>query len=331
MLKKVLKYIPGILGALLIGEILLRLLGFSPYEYNSFYCESEPKHYLVTDSVFGINTTPGVFAIDLNGLKHRVSHTSNNLRSTFPILESNRKMSVYGCSFTYGTGVEDSSTVCSQLQQRTKDVQVLNFGKPAWGNTQMYLQMKQMFNQGIKMDKVVVNFCDFHLQRNGLSASYRLTLGKGVSKLSTLHQSLNDSIPYFNSNFQLKHEAWSDVYHEIPGRSSLATVNLIQTSKEAIEENKTNEFQLGIRIFEEMQKLCATNSTPLVVFGITASKTTKEFINELSSKGFDAHYAAIPFDQEGYNLSPFDQHPNRNAYRLLADRMINKLKKPKEY
>lgn len=307
-------------------ELVLRLLGFNAYQYESFYCTSDPKTYLVTDSVFGINTKPGVYKINLNGLQHKVSQTQQNLRSTVPFQENKNKIALYGCSFTYGTGVEDSNTVVSQLQQRTKSCQFINYGKPGWGTTQMFLQLKKMLKSGIEVSKVAVNFCDFHLARNGLSPSYRLTLSKGISDLETLEKrNANlDSFPYFSyeDSLQLNYESWKDLSTDFPGRNYSALMNLVQNVVSSLQEDQSYNYRLGIQLFIEMNKLCLENEVDFEVYGITESEITSRFIHDLKTKNIHSHYVPVPFHEEQYNLSPLDLHPNKEGYGVLADQMM---------
>lgn len=98
-----------------------------------------------------------------------VSSDANGLRS----FSSNAKqdpgdvtrIGVFGCSQTFGEGVNDDETFSARLQTILPGSQVLNFGVHGYGTDQMLLKLEKQ-GQAYDLDVVVLAFAWFHLERN---------------------------------------------------------------------------------------------------------------------------------------------------------------------
>src|SRR4029453_9158773 len=78
------------------------------------------------------------------------------------------RIAVFGCSQTFGSGVEDDETFSARLEQTLgPGVEVLNFGVPGYGTDQMLLRWER---DGVRYapDIVVLAFAYYHLNRNVL-------------------------------------------------------------------------------------------------------------------------------------------------------------------
>lgn len=75
------------------------------------------------------------------------------------------RIAVFGCSQTFGSGVEDDETFSARLAAGLRDVEVLNFGVHGYGTDQMLLRWEQE-GAGYAPDVVVLAFAYYHLDRN---------------------------------------------------------------------------------------------------------------------------------------------------------------------
>jgi hypothetical protein len=75
------------------------------------------------------------------------------------------RIAVFGCSQTFGSGVEDDETFSARLEAGLRDVEVLNFGVHGYGTDQMLLRWER---EGVSYapDVVVLAFAYYHLDRN---------------------------------------------------------------------------------------------------------------------------------------------------------------------
>jgi hypothetical protein len=75
------------------------------------------------------------------------------------------RIAVFGCSQTFGSGVEDDETFSARLAASLPGVEVLNFGVHGYGTDQMLLRWEE---EGVRYapDVVVIAFAYYHLDRN---------------------------------------------------------------------------------------------------------------------------------------------------------------------
>lgn len=79
--------------------------------------------------------------------------------------DAGKSIAVYGCSFTYGTGLEDAETYCALLQKSRPDLRVLNRGIGGHGTVQNLLQLRRDIAAGV-VDAAVFAIISDHRFRN---------------------------------------------------------------------------------------------------------------------------------------------------------------------
>jgi hypothetical protein len=159
--------------ALFSLELIVRAIGHQPYTLPEFSFTSEPNWCFAKDSL-GVVPIPGSYVVNLNGLEHVVTHSLDSNRITsFTEIEADLRPTVYmyGCSYTYGQGVDDSLTYPFLLQQEYSDYEVLNYSRPGYGTIQALLHLKSTIDKGDVPNLVIVNFASFHEERNVQKAS----------------------------------------------------------------------------------------------------------------------------------------------------------------
>jgi len=75
------------------------------------------------------------------------------------------RIGVFGCSQTFGQGVQDHETYSARLGHSLPATEVLNFGVPGYGTDQMLLYY-ETFGRKFDLDVVLIAFAWFHLPRN---------------------------------------------------------------------------------------------------------------------------------------------------------------------
>ncbi len=122
---------------------------------------------------------PGAFDV-------AVSINAQGLRGRTPVALAKTpgvtRIAVFGCSQTFGSGVEDEETFSARLAAALPGVEVLNFGVHGFGTDQMLLRWER---EGARYapDIVVLAFAYYHLDRNvsgfRFFAKPRFVLGPG--------------------------------------------------------------------------------------------------------------------------------------------------------
>lgn len=129
-------------GMRLIGRVALL-----PYRPNAeaaraAWDSAGTSTYIVRDPDLG-------WALKPNGGAGEYTATSHGFRgpkdwvTTTSVPRGKVRISVYGDSFTHGDGVAAKDTWPAQLQRQRTDLEVLNFGVPAYGTDQAFLRFRR--------------------------------------------------------------------------------------------------------------------------------------------------------------------------------------------
>ncbi len=125
----------------------------------------------VPDPLLGWRPKPGTQVRSVRPDAYDVTVTINaqGLRGRHDVARTKApgvtRVAVFGCSQTFGSGVEDDETFSARLGAGLPDVEVLNFGVHGYGTDQMLLRWEE---EGVHYapDVVVLAFAYYHLDRN---------------------------------------------------------------------------------------------------------------------------------------------------------------------
>ena len=167
-------WIGSSLLAFFILEIVLRSFGFLPPSPVSTVVSSTPPHSLCPHPQLGFTLCPGSYRVSINnGPAYMATHGNDSTRVTgfsdFSIPLIRKKLFFYGCSFTYGMGVDDQQTFPFLIQKKLQDWQVYNYGVPAYGTLQALLQLQSQIERGPIPQMAILNYSALHDSRNKLS------------------------------------------------------------------------------------------------------------------------------------------------------------------
>lgn len=126
---------------------------------------AKPRLLFRPDPVIGWSLTPG-HAVRVKFRDNVVQTIDADGWRTVPERPSvGHRLAVYGCSFTYGTGLLDEETYCAVLQRQMPDVQILNRGIGGHGTVQNLLQFRRDIADGT-VDAAVFTIIEDHRFRN---------------------------------------------------------------------------------------------------------------------------------------------------------------------
>lgn len=315
-------------------ELAFRIAGYRAFNNVGYSIVSKPSNSMLADTSLGLRLSPGSFSITINdSLHYTTDHSEQGIRidpsKSFP--DSLDKIYLFGCSFTYGMGVNNHEVMSSRLQNELKSYRIFNFGAPGYGNVQGFLQLKKLIENGQKPKFAVFNFADFHLDRNVLTPEYRqsLMLGYQQSAENLKLEMRTAKFPYaqlHDDKVVIKHAKWNELYENWMGRETFAIINFLQTRSNFGNRNSLELEKTSIKLFEEIKKLCDQNEIQLLVNGITKSDITTEFLAQLKSLNIETLDHGLDLLDTQYNNQPYDSHPNGRAHQILATRLSKKLK-----
>jgi hypothetical protein len=311
-----------ILAALFLAgaEFYLRHIGAKPWRgVPDIDVQVEPGGRLFTKHpTLGYTVIPGRFAVtNCSGYSFQVTHLPNSLRITHPLESYNLPDShkpeiwIFGCSFTYGQGLNDNQTYPWLLQQRLKEYEVLNFAGAGYGTIHSLIQFREALKS--KAPQVaVLAYAGFHDERNTFLRMRRKEIAP-YNRLGPLIQ------PYarLNKDGSLRYFQADVVYTEFPMMRHLALAHFLENQWNEIEKKSCQSHKVSEALVMQMAKLAQEHHVKFVVASIVDDKHMLEFAAQNGISGVD-----ISVDYAGRGLeNPVDHHPNAIANKEYADKL----------
>ena len=210
-------------------------------------------------------------------------------------------LNLYGCSFTYGTGLADSETFASLLQTQHQDIRINNRGVPGYSSVQSYLSFESDVLNG-DVQAAVFLLHPVHRIRN-------------IPHPTRMRQFL--SLDWHRAG--IEHVPCCDLTSD--GFSGIRYVPIWQPS---LQGRPFDAFVPQEHVFERAMvqtclaicRLAARNDIPIGFAMI--DRFENAFAQQLSVL---PNLIDISAPGPEYNFSPFDGHPNAKANRLFAERL----------
>ncbi len=317
---------------LLVLEIVLRILQYEPYQQEEYQIYSEPELALVPHEEWGLALKSGRFTTTINeGLTYKATHEKKGVRSSgFVENDSMPEIHFYGCSFTYGMGVNDEETFSYLLQQKIKNnFKVVNFGVPAYGNVQGFLQSQKRIKKGEDKTKYIFAvYADFHEERNILTSSYRAQMHYGLNVLG-IEKKKGAAFPFVDlkqNQLEVNYCRMKDLYQPVFLRNYSALSNVIQEIKNNLHDKELDPEQTTLRLFSEWNTWCEKNNIQFVIVSLLKNERSKKRVKQFRENGMVTLDLGLDIlCNDKLNNAPYDSHPNAAAHRIYAERIFNYL------
>ena len=313
-------------------EAALWILQYRPYQQQAYSIQANPEDAVVGHPRLGFGLSPGSFQVTINqGLKYEVTHNPDSQRITSNLpLDSLPEIWLFGCSYTYGMGVDDDETFAWKLQEKYPEQQVINFGVPGYGTVQSLLQLIIAWKNRGTPAVVVLNFADFHGERNVLSPRYRKALSVGYRQAGHQHDSLmgQSQIPHADlqeGHLSIMWENWDELYQDWWGRDLFCSVNFWQTFADNIHLFDLRPDSVTCQLIFEMNRLCQTKEVPFLVTGLTSTQATNTILLKLREQNINAVDISLDLNLPEYTHYPYDTHPNASAHAKFSERLHTRL------
>jgi hypothetical protein len=327
-----------VIACLGAAELFARLLNYRPMgdrfassEYVHSLDEGSPSEggYTRPHPVLGYTYKPGRYQISMGNRAvgyrtYTATHLPSGQRITKPLEwydrpPAEKSLWIFGCSFTYGTMVDDQESFPWLVRERLAGFEVVNFGVGGHGNVHNYLQFKEALERGEpKPVAVVVIYASFHDSRN-IYLRCRLSETRGERwdsvqfPFARLHQG------------RLIIEMKPNVRTQLPLMRYLALTELVESAYNGFEMLISRSHEVTKAIMREFDALCRREGIVFIVAGIDRSSLTRDMLDDCRSHGIPAVDISVPLDQEGMTNAPFDAHPSAKAHRMYAEKLTNYL------
>lgn len=210
---------------------------------------------------------------------------------------------VYGCSYTYGTGLLDSETYTSLLQKQFQQIKFLNRGVGGHGNVQGYLQFRQDVKQG-KVNAAIFSMISDHRYRNVSHPSrMKAHLSFDWYKIGVEH------VPraQFNRNGEI-------IIEYIP----IWQPSLFHSNYETFLADAYTLDRITIGLFKEIITFAGKHEIPIII--ALLDQVDPEFNEIMRKEVKNCIDISTPFNGK-YIFLPDDTHPNPVANCLFSERL----------
>ena len=265
------------------------------------------------DPVVGYKSVPGVhelvFERGRQTLKAKVTIGKDGYRVTSPDPEryvGKPEIWIFGCSFTYGWGLNDQDTYSWLLQKRFPGWRVRNLGQPGYGNLQALLQLEHAVSAGERLPAIALFvYNPFHRERNAGAYSFlsRMT-GHGTADYSYPIAAINEA-----------------------GLVDVQWVYLHTAGKPRPDPEDWYDIAVTKPIFYRLWTLCSSHHIR-PIFGLQSGTTNDPIAQYAKHRGFTVINFSVDLREDSgrkYQNLPFDTHPNRLANLEYAHKLIPEL------
>ena len=315
-----------ILLCIITAEVTLRMLGYSPWKPYQFDLKVEGrKKFYVKHPALGYTHLPGEFRMnDPGGRPILVTHGPDTFRMTEPLNSTTRKKPgkeiwIFGCSYTYGQGLNDSETYPWLLQKEFPEFKVVNFGVGGYSTLQSFIQFQEALKTKSKPAYAIVAYGSFHDERNVFSRSRRKLVYAG-NELGQL------AYPYarLDRNGKLNYFLTYVNYVEFPLMRHSALVHLIERACNRAEHYFYRSREVSEAILVTFYDLARKNDIEFIVAGL--DNESARMLRNLSLRGISVVDVSVDLKIDENRQSYNDHHPSARANELYAQKLSAFLK-----
>lgn len=285
------------------------------------------------DPVLGYTYLPGEHPVHMshlnffgkvnNELKATETVNSEGYRITSPKkvtdLKINKQPELWflGCSFTYGSYLNDNQTFPWLVQEKFTNYEVKNYSRGGYGQLHYLIQLEHLLKKSADQKNlpklIVLTYTSFHQERN-IQSDERLYKIKDHGGIHVYSYKLPAGRVNSNNELEIYYKGLSDIIDK--GKPK---IDLEAEKKLKIDTTKA--------IFDNIDKLANKYQVKMMIAIFDSSMNQDPVLDYLHKRKYDLLYMDVDFRHDRkYNLLPFDPHPNALANQKWAEILIQKLK-----
>ena len=242
-------------------------------------------------------------------------------------LQHRPEIHLYGCSVTWGHGLNDSETFAWKLQDSLPQFDVKNYGIGASSNTQALLLFEQNLESGRLPKKVILTYGFFQNMRNTMSWPWRRAFHVFMAQPSYEKEFDRFSVPYahINSEGELNFRFIQkpDLLETIPGFKWSALAFVINEIYQTFWVDRgLSDFETTLKLLKRFNQECRANGADFLVVGLYGDEETDAMLQALESVNVSVIRTGIDFGDEKMTLNG-DGHPNEVASSIIAQQILH--------
>ena len=313
-----------------LAEVGLHLNGQRPWRIKHVMWEVQPGgKYFAPHPRLGYTLLPGRFKIDWHPqgsfsathLEPALTRLDHPVRATHPLdtydpNSAKPEIWIFGCSWAYGSRLDDHQTFAWLLQEALPQFEVVNFAVSGYGTLHALLQLEGAIGKRTAPKVAIVTYASFHDERNTFLRSRRKVVAP-YCRLGPLVQ------PYarLDRDGNLIRAMALTEYTEFPLMRHSAMMHQLEIWYDQTEERLYHSHQVSKAIIHEMAKMCRKNGISLVVAGMANEPLTLELLEHARAQGILATDISLDMTIPAHTLMPYDHHPSALANRRYAEKL----------
>lgn len=318
------------------AEVMLRMMGWKPHQSGEYTYRSIPGDSLIPDTLLASRLGEGLFtAIVKDKLSYRAGHVCTGFNITRMIYDSLPvglpRIDFHGCSFTYGMGVSDTLVYPYLYAMSHRHWSVRNYGCPGYSTLEALIILRRQKEQNDLPHAVIINYLDFHDERNSGTAEWRERLKEGFSlgaarflsavQIGRLADSRFPFAEVSNGKVIVQHYDLHSLYYTLWLRDYSAVFYGSERCLNRWLYERHDPQLVTEMIFREIKEFCAANKVELIVSIMSQSKATNEMKSFLNKEGIRSVDISLDFSNPIYTNLPYDGHPSPLAHYLFAEKL----------
>lgn len=305
---------------LLLLELALSIINYPTAGEGTYPLDINPYPYVTSDSILGYRHIPGNFtAQDQNSIVNisiNVDGSRSCSKSTNQVTE--KIDHYYGCSFTFGHGIDNIKTFCWLLQEARPSYQIKNYAVSGSGLLYAYLQITNRSVDSIP-DRIIYNYASFQNIRSTNSLKWQ-------KQLSTISTGLNNRFPRAvikTDSLQIRYGPLLSEYINKGVFSKSRVVNFVEDIWASYRERTYYKSEkVNLMLFNAIQRYCSSHHIDFIVLGIDNDEATKNMLIKLNAHNIFTKDISFDFHQEKFLLRD-NFHPNEKANQIFFENIIN--------
>jgi hypothetical protein len=308
----------------LILEVASQRAGYKAFVPGTFQMRGtkmEPRPLFNPDTLVGIKLDSGTYKIYYeDGTFWQATNDQNGNRITSNKPLPNEKnirshIDIFGCSFSYGTGLADSQTYPFLLQQRLMGMIVNNIAVPGQGVAANFVKITKqtLIDSNSIIIYAYIDGYDFKTNHANEKQMYpsRLFL-KDYYFL------------YLTETLQVVKEKYS--YKPWPLIDYSAFLNYLEDRYINILDDNTTKHLASKKAVTYIDDLCRKNKARFIFAILTNDNLSTDMLSYCRQNHIDCVDLSVNIADPRYNLRPYDDHPNYKANKLYCAKLFNYLK-----
>lgn len=270
-----------------------------------------PRKIFKSHPIFGWTLTPNkqVKVGFRQSVVQNMDDSGNRYTPRPKIDPPGKKLTFYGCSFTYGTGLKDTETFVALIQAELPDLLVTNKGVGGHSSVQALLRFRADIIAG-NVDAAVFGVISDHRYRN-FPHPYRMKahLSEDWYKLGV------EQVPHA----RLNREGGVDIVF-----TPIRQPGLLHGDIEVFLPDENVLDLITLAVFREIQKLANEHNVP-VIFALLDQ--LDPCFNTLVTRSFsEAFDVSTPYSPD-FTFQPHDLHPNAVANQYFSKQLLPAINK----